>query len=419
MASTKRLAAGLIAAVLGLATVVAPSPVGAAVPRPGADPFYAYSGSVPLSHLRPGTVLKRRVVTHHITGIAVPQKVTQLLYRTRDTLGAPATTVATVIPPLARIFARPRLVSYQFAYDALGDQCDPSYAYSGGVSVRGGIDTPEQAAVLGYLLAGFTVVVSDYEGENLHFGAGREAGMQTLDGIRAAENSGAYGVRSTSPVAMVGYSGGSIATEWAAEQAPRYAPEVDRHLVGAAMGGTPTDLEHLLSYIDGSPLWAGAIPLGLVGLARAYRIDLDPYTSAYGKRVLARVSDECITDVVGRYAGLRFADLMKPQYNSFAKIPPLAAIRPQVVMGKADTPTTPLLFAVGKLGATGDGIVVTQDVKNLAADYCRRGAAVQYRQYTGLEHVTAMARFMPEALTWVAQRFGSGGRPAAGSCAGL
>jgi len=407
----------VLALALGSLSVVGASSQARAATLPSRDPFYTYSGSVPLKKIAMGAVLKRRVVTHHLVGLPLPLKVTQVLYRTRNTRGTPIATVATIIPPVAKIFTKPRLVSYQFAYDAVGEECNPSYVYNGGSSFRGQINTGEQAAVLGYVLSGFTVVVSDYEGPDLHFGAGREAGMQTLDGIRAAVRSKAYGLGAATPIAMAGYSGGSIATEWAVEQAPRYAPEVNRHLVGAAMGGTPTDLEHLLSYIDGSFLWAGAIPLGLIGLSRAYGINLDPYTNDYGKQLLATMANQCITEVVGTYAGLKFADLMKPRYGSFAKIPPLAAIRDQVVMGKAGTPTAPLYFAVSKLDKTGDGIVVAQDVKDLATDYCRRGSSVRFQQYTGLEHITGLAVFIPDALQWISSQFAGSGRSS--SCAAL
>ncbi|CAB4719871.1 MAG: lipase [Actinobacteria bacterium] len=402
--------------VLSPAAASQPLPM-ALAPTPSSDPFYTYAGRVPLDQLPRGAVLKRREVDHHLAGLALPLTLTQLLYRTRDTLGAAATTVTTVIPPIATVFAEPRLVSFQFAYDALGVQCNPSYGYSGAGGPGGQVTTAEQAAVLGYLLAGYTVVVSDYEGQELHFGAGRESGMATLDGIRAAINAGVYGLTSRTSIAMVGYSGGSIATEWAAEQAPRYAPEIDRRLVGAAMGGTPTDLAHLLAYIDGSMIWAGAIPLGLVGLARAYDIDLDRYTNAYGKSVVAAVQDQCIGDVIGAYPGLTFADLMKPRFSTFTSIPPLLRVRRQVVMGRAGTPTTPLFFAVAKLDDTGDGIVVTQDVADLAADYCGRGVSVRYQQYTGLEHITGMVAFVPDALTWINAQFAdTGGQD---GCSGL
>ncbi len=50
---------------------------------------------------------------------------------------------------------------------------------------------------------------------------------------------------------MVGYSGGSIATEFASELAPKYAPELN--IVGVAEGGIPVDFAHNLTYINGSP----------------------------------------------------------------------------------------------------------------------------------------------------------------------
>lgn len=401
-----------LALVLGLALVGVPdgARAAAAPPLPSEDPFYSYTGSKPLGKRPLGAVLKRRQLSHHLVGVPLPIRITQLLYRTRDTLGRPTATVATVIPPVRKVFKKPRLVSFQFAYDAVGERCNPSYVYSGGTSFSGQINTGEQASVLGYLLAGYTVVVSDYEGPGLHFGAGRASGTGTLDGIRAAVRSGVYGLSSRTRIAMVGYSGGSIATEWAVEQAPRYAPEIDRRLVGAAMGGTPTDLAHLLDYIDGTLLWSGAIPLGLVGLARAYDIDLDRYTNAYGKQVLAKVQDQCITDTLGRSPGLRFAHLMKPRYDSFTKIPELRKVRRQVVMGRAGTPTAPTYFAVAKYDGRGDGIVVAADVKRLAREYCRRGASVRFQQYTGIEHIAGLALFVPDALAWVSARFNGTGR---------
>ncbi len=57
---------------------------------------------------------------------------------------------------------------------------------------------------------------------------------------------------------MVGYSGGSIATEFASEEAPKYAPKLD--IVGVAEGGVPVDFFHNLAYINGSPELVGGDP---------------------------------------------------------------------------------------------------------------------------------------------------------------
>ena len=78
-------------------------------------------------------------------------------------------------------------------------------------------------AIADYVDAGFYVVVADYEGEQFDEAAGQEEGYATLDGIRAAESRLGLSAGST-PVALVGFSGGAIATDYATELAPKYAP---------------------------------------------------------------------------------------------------------------------------------------------------------------------------------------------------
>ena len=129
------------------------------------------------------------------------------------------------------------------------------------------------------------------------------------------------------------------------------------------------------------------------------------------------MADQCIVDVLGVYPGLKFADLMKPEYSSFDKIAEFVAIRKTLVMGRSAPPTVPLFLASAKLDPTGDGIIVTEDVKNLARSYCSRGAEVTYHQYTGLEHVGGFAVFIPDALNWISARFR--GSPQPGVCARL
>ncbi len=57
---------------------------------------------------------------------------------------------------------------------------------------------------------------------------------------------------------MLGYSGGAIATEWAAELAPAYAPDLDRRLIGAAMGGVLVHPARNLLYVEGSYFWGAS-----------------------------------------------------------------------------------------------------------------------------------------------------------------
>jgi hypothetical protein len=146
---------------------------------------------------------------------------------------------------------------------------EPSYGISGGLSLGGLIPNVESAIIAPALLAGDTVVVPDTEGENADFAAGPEYGTDTLDSLRAAIASPATGLGGARKIGLIGYSGGAIATEWAAELAPTYAPELDSKIVGVAFGGTLVDPAHNLHYVEGSSVSAGVIPMALIGIGRA------------------------------------------------------------------------------------------------------------------------------------------------------
>jgi pimeloyl-ACP methyl ester carboxylesterase len=402
----------LAAVVIALVATTLAAPAVAAT-TPDRDSFYRYAGSRPLADIAPGTVLKHRTIGYRFAGIPLPLRVTQLLYRTTGTHGEPTATVTSIIKPVVQRFAHPRLVSYQYEYDALGSQCDPSYGFNGGGGLSSGATEGEQTALTSYLLAGYTVVTSDYEGTKLRFLSAPESAHGVLDGIRAALRYRPIGLDHHTRIAMVGYSGGSFATEWAAEYQPRYAPELTSRLVGAAVGGVPVNFTHNLAYADGTATWSAVIPLALAGLARGYRIDLDPYLNAHGRAVLHAVARQCIVDVLGRYPGLTFASLMRPRYPTVESVPPLRRVIAREVMGRR-TPTMPIMAATGMIDGKGDLIMVASDVRALARNYCSRGLQVTYHEYDGLEHVGGFALFIPDALTWIEARFA--GRPVPNSC---
>jgi hypothetical protein len=398
----------LLCVCMGAGTASAATPT-----LPTSDPFYSYSGARPLAQIAPGTVLKERSVQLVVGGAQSAFSAEQVLYRTTGELGQPTATVATIIKPLAATGAT-KLVSYQTFYDALGSQCDPSYTLQGGNPSYS--DAQVDASLMqSYLNAGDTVVTSDYEGEGLDWAAGQESGYNTLDGIRAAEN--ALGAASSTAVGMVGYSGGSIATEWASELAPQYAPEL--HIIGVAEGGIPVDFAHNLNYVNGdTDGWAGVIPAVLVGTSRAFGINLSPYLSAYGEQVTRQVADECINDFAGSYNGLTIQQLLKPQYQDFLKNPTFASMINKVTMGTSSThPAQPLLMAVGNSDGTGDGVMVAADVEALAHEYCAEGVPVTFHEYTSLDHEETIAPFESTALSFLEGRFA--GSPAVSGCGSI
>ncbi len=379
---------------------------------PSKDPFYTYSGSKPLSQIAPGTVLKKRPITLDIASLTVPYASEQVLYRTTGELGQPTVTVTTIINPLASPLGT-KIVSYQTAYDALGSECDPSYTLRGGNP--GNTTAQAEAAIIAtYVTAGFTVTVPDYEGTSLDWGAGQESGYGTLDGIRAAENY--LAVPSSTQAGMLGYSGGSIATEWASELAPKYAPELN--IIGAASGGVPVNFAHNLTYINGGTSWSGVIPAVLLSLGHAFGVNVDHYLSGYGKQIAAQVAGQCIASFAAAYPGLTYQQLVKVQYQNVFQIPVLVRILNKLIMGTTPGhPAEPLLLGVGNADGTGDGIMIAGDVQELAYEYCQQGVPVTFDTYSGLPHTEAAVPFETHALTFLENLFL--GLPAPNGCSSI
>lgn len=403
----RRIAALAVLTVLGIAATstgtVSAQPAGSvpAQPVPSADPFYDWNE--PLDGTAPGDVLRTRPMAYGAANVSTPITSTQVLYRTTNQQGAAVTTVATVLRPL--IPGPTKLISFHTAYDGLGSECDPSYTLSGHGNSQSA--TVEQAVITGYMAAGYTVVVPDYEGEELEWTIGRQSAYAALDGIRAAES--VLGLPSTTPVGLIGYSGGSVPTQWGAEVAPRYAPELN--IVGAAAGGLPVDLAHNLPYVSGSTDWAGVIPALIVAYQRTYGLDTDAFLSDKGKQIVNAVQYDCIAGFASDYPGLTDTEMLQPPYTSLLDIPEVVEAIDDNIMGSAGTPRVPVLLAVGDLDGIGDSVMITADVEGLAREYCDRGVAVTYARYDGLSHSQAFVPFQAQAAQFLAERF-AGAAPA-------
>jgi hypothetical protein len=415
-----------LAALAVWAALAAPA-ARAALP-PEQDPFYRYQGATPLASIAPGTVLKTRVLPYHVLGVPLPLTAVQLLYRSAGALGQPTVNVTSVVLPPWRL-GPPTVLSYQSFYDSLNPRDEPSYAISGGLSLGGLIPDVETALIAPALLAGETVVVADNEGENADFSAGPEYGFNTIYALRAALDSPATGLAGTRKIGLIGYSGGAIATEWAAELAPAYTPDVNSKIVGAAMGGVLVDPAHNLRYVEGSSFWAGVIPMSLIGIARAYGVSLEPYESEYGVQLETKLQHASIIEVLGQYPGLTWSQIAKPEYPTPESIPVFVHIANQLIMGTRGTPTEPLFIgqgAGGELEGTpgdkpgigpGDGVMIAGDVRSLAREYCGRGVQVQYVEYPYLSHVLSAIPWLLEASSWLSARFA--GWPAPQNCASI
>ena len=405
----------------------------AATPQPPKDdPFYKYTDSTPLPDILPGTVLRTRSIPYHLGGIPTPFKATQLLYRSTSQTRKPTVNVTSVIQPPDQD-DKTKVLSYQSAYDSLNQNDEPSYAISGGLTLGGLINNVELAVFGPFLADGYTIIVPDTEGQGADFAAGPEYGMNTLDSIRAVFSpSSTVGLPDDAKVAMLGYSGGAIATEWAAELAPTYAPDVNKRMIGAAMGGLLVHPAHNLRYVDGSLGWAGVMLMALVGIARAFEKETDfrKYLSANGAKLFEDMQTKSIVDVLfqPKYSGLTWKKLAKPKYPIPESIPLYVDCVNDLIMGTGGTPTIPLFIGQGANGelegtpdkkdiGAGDGVMIAGDVRTLARDYCAKGTTVHYEEYTDLSHISSLLLWLPNSIDWIMERFA--GRPARDNCSSI
>lgn len=395
------------ALLLSSGTAAIPAAARAEPSPPASDPFYDHDQ--PAAATAPGTVLRSRPAPFAFPKLSTPITSTQLLYRTTSQQNAPTVAVTTVLRPL--VPGPTRLLSYHMAYDALGSQCNPSSTLTGRTDSPGAV--MEQAIIAGYLAAGYTVVVPDYEGPDLEWTVGRQSGYAALDGIRAAEQ--VLGLPASTPVAMTGYSGGSVPTEWAAEIASDYAPELA--LVGAAAGGLPVHLAHNLPYVSGSTNWAGVIPAMVVSYRRAYDLDTAAFLSERGTQLTGAVENLCLGQFARRYPGLTDAEMVRAPYGSLLDVPAAAAAVNDNIMGTAGTPTVPLLLAVGQSDPIGDSVMVARDIEALAHQHCHRGVPVTYARYPRADHIAAFPLFQAQAAQFLADRFA--GNPPPANCASI
>lgn len=404
--------------------------------QPVQDPFFHYSGTTPLENSAPGAVLATRTIPYHLVNVPTPLQATQILYRSTDAQGRPAANVTSVLRPPN---AQPgKVVSYQSAYDSLNPDDGPSRAIAGNTPLLtltpggrnvavGGTAVSGEAGIIAPLLAlGYTVVVADTQGPTADFAAGPEYGMMTLDSLRASQQVPETGITEDASIGLIGYSGGAIATNWAAILAPDYAPDIDDNLIGAAQGGLLVNPANNLRYAGGSIVWGGVVGMAITGIARAYGIDFDRYLSDRGRDLLDKFEDASIVNALAQYPGLTWADLVTPEYADPNSVPEYVDVVNKINMGQAPTPTIPMFVAQASNGilegtqpgpagtGPGDGVMVAGDVRTLMNQYCDAGLAIQYDEYDTISHVPGAALWLPGALAWLTDRFAD--RPAQSNC---
>jgi len=326
---------------------------------------------------------------------------TQLLYRTTDLNGEPQVTVTTVVAPNDRASTGPLpIVSYQCAIDAVAGRCFPSYALRRGARAVGSFAQFEFLLVAAALAEGWAVSIPDHEGTAGMWGAPYEPGYHVLDGVRAAINHDSLGLTPDSPIGLWGYSGGGLATAWAAEVQGAYAPELN--VVGAVLGSPVGDLGHTFKRLNGS-VYSGLPAMVVAALAHIYP-DLDRLISEHatdeGKAVLARIQKMTTAHAMLRLAGKDMADLIDGPLEEILLTPEIQRVFDSIKLGTC-APKPPVLI----VQAVHDRIVSVNDIDELSDTYTRGGASVTYHRDMLSEHLLLHPMSTPMTLRWLRERF--------------
>ncbi|MBV9089237.1 MAG: lipase [Mycobacteriaceae bacterium] len=367
---------------------------------PEHDPFYQPPPGY--QHARPGTVLRSREVELAFLGL-IPQQftATQLLYRSTDMHGRPEATVTTVLVPTERgPEAMCPLVSYQCAIDAVAARCFPSYALRRGAKAVGALAQLEFLLIAAALAEGWAVSVPDHEGAHGSWGTPYEPGYRVLDGIRAALRCERLGLSAGATVGLWGYSGGGLASAWAAEVAADYAPELG--IVGAVLGSPVGDLGHAFKRLNGT-FYSGLPAMVVAALGHAFpELDrvLQRHATDEGRALLQSLEKMTTIPAVLRMAHQNMDSYVDRPLEDILDEPEVQYVFDSIRLGTA-TPSAPVLL----VQAVHDKIVGVDDIDELAETYRAGGASVTYHRDLFSEHMLLHPMSAPMTLRWLSDRF--------------
>jgi pimeloyl-ACP methyl ester carboxylesterase len=391
MSNVRRAVLGVAAALL----FACPTPANAALNGPAGNAFYTPPSPLPAGS--PGDVIWARTAP----SISTSATAYKILYRSTGVTGNAIAVSGTVLVPNAAWTGggtRP-LTAYASGTQGWADSCAPSREMDSN-------SFDEGFAVTNLLAKGWAVVVTDYPGLGTpgdhQYNVGISEGHAVLDALRAATRLPETGLSASTKMAIEGYSQGGGAAGWAAQQKTAYAPSLN--LLGAALGGTPANLQAVKNNIDGSAFFAF-----LAGTAIGYRaaypsLNVDSYLTLYGKLAISTLNTLCQLPALALYA---FHHLTEYTINNVdpTTTPAFTAALNANNLG-ASKPAVPVLQYHGAI----DEVIPYAVEQTLHNQWCAQGAKSQLVPWVG-EHVTTQLIAQTDVVNWIANRFAGQAAP--------
>ncbi|OKP07330.1 Lipase A [Penicillium subrubescens] len=349
----------------------------ASITPPSQDPWYEQPSNI--SDYVAGEMIRSRSVPPELESfLALPLNVSvkavyQYLFRTTDSLGDAVASAVTLIEPYNSDPSK--LVGYQAFYDS--------------------------ANIAAALNLGWWVFTTDYEGLNAEFTVGLQSGHAVLDSTRVVLDEGpSVGLSRNPRYALWGYSGGALASIWAAELQSSYAPELN--YAGVAVGGTTPNTTSVLQTIN-TGSHAGLAFSATYGQSKAFpnltnwlSESLVPSKSAQ----FYSIASGCLSQATSQGSGQDFFTYFKNGEASFNEDVPRSIHKWSGQMGLHGTPTAPMFV----YKSTGDEISPVEDTDDLVKKYCGAGARIEYHRDLVGTHETEAISGSASALEWISDR---------------
>jgi hypothetical protein len=379
---------------LALLSVISAAPTPTNPLPPSRDPFYTAPDG--FEHATPGEVLRVRTAPGNLTTlVANTSQAYHVLYRTTDSRYHASWAVTTLFLPLSNSTSD-ALLSYQIPYNSPNIDESPSWAYYAGQNSWNSDQFIDVEWALG---RGWFVNVPDFEGPLAAVIAGPQEGHAILDSIRAVKSL-SFGLAPEARVALWGYSGGSLASEFAAEMQVQYAPELQ--ISGIALGGLVDNATDALDHVNGAPL-AGLISVGLLGLTaqfpevRAFIVDQLTDNGPYNKTTYLASLKSPLIEVFAIFANQTmwnyFRDGRDILYSPL--LSPL--LHTETTLGSHGVPQVPLFI----YKAIHDEVTPIEGTDDLLQRYCRYGANIWYQRNTVGGHLSEIPNGKPSATQFL------------------
>jgi len=253
------------------------------------------------------------------------------------------------------------------------------------------------------LTRGYFVSVPDYEGRLGSYTSGMLCGHATLDALRAVlKVAGDFRFRtSEARTALWGYSGGALATEFAAELAESYAPELK--LSGVVHGGLVLNVIDSTAQISNLIGFAGLVIAGILGItsqhpeARKYIDSRLKQSGTYNATGFRGTCEMTGLELIAKFFDKKVSDYFLNGTADLSSPIVLQMDREDELMGLHGTPKMPMFI----YQSISDELSSIQPVDSMVNDFCSQGANILYHRNNVGGHNEELFQCRPRVLNYL------------------